>query len=226
MKHFFILFLIFCFSISFVCGQIYSSKDFGDTKIQSNYGKIIKISPMQFWYGNMPLTGEYGFSVEQKTGLRTSFQGDIAYLGNGLLYLLVYASDTTQTAQQDRITMMGFRVQAAYRIYLGKKFAPEGFYIAPHISLARCRYSDHAALQKGEYSLGTHLDCSLIAGKQFVWRRFVMDISAGITYRQKTWVDKSNQKITAWNQTDIESMYPFFPGNLRPRINFSLGRTF
>jgi hypothetical protein len=173
----------------------------------------------------MPLTGEYGFSVEQKAGLKTSFQADIAYLGNGLLYLSVYTSDTTQTASQERITMIGFRAQASYRFYFGKKFAPEGWYFAPHISYARARYSTATARQSGSYIQGTHVDYSFIAGHQFVWGRFAMDIYAGITYRQRYWAEKNYQNISAFTQQEIEDMY-IISSPIRPKIGFSLGRTF
>ncbi len=218
-------FLIVLISVSLIKAQHYRAEDFGDTKKFSNFGKIIKISPLQFFYGNMPLTGEYGFSVEQKAGLHTSFQGDIAYLGNGLLYLMAYTSDTTQTTQQERITMIGFRAQAAYRIYIGKKFAPQSWYFAPHISYARARYSTATARQSNFYIQATHIDYSFILGHQFIWGRFAMDINAGITYRQRYWAEKNYQTAKPLSQQDIEDMY-IFTGTIRPKIGFSLGRTF
>jgi hypothetical protein len=202
--------------------QYFDDDDFGDKKTVSNYGRITKLSPFALFYGSMPLTGEYGLSFEQKTGLKTSFQGDIAYLGNGLLYLMVFASDTTNS---DRLKMSGFRAQASFRYYLGKKQACNGWYIAPHVSFARCRYTDASSKQSGYYLQGTHIDYSAILGRQFVWGRFVMDLNFGITYRDRIWFEKNYNSAQTLNRKDFEDLY-MIPGSVRPRIGFSLGRTF
>jgi len=225
MQKFIFIILFVIISISQLFAQKITNKDFGDPAIISQkYNKLVKFQPGKFFYGSLPLVGEYGFALERKIDMKFSMQGEAAYLGNGLLYLVVYNNDTSmKSANEPRMTMNGFRVQGSLRYYFTKKAAPEGLFIAPHFSYATCKYSTTALKNKGQYIQATHIDYSLIAGWQHVYNdKISFEIFFGATYRNKTWVDKSLNGTKVLNTDDIKGMY-LFQSNIRPKFGMTLG---
>ena len=218
------MFFTLFFSV-FLCGLVIS-QDFGNNEYNqySNVNSlVIKFQPYQFYYGSLPLVGEYGLIVEKKIGQKSSLVVEAAYLANGLFYLSLYA-DSLKAAGDDRITMNGVRVQLSYRFYLTRKEFPEGLFIAPHVSYATCKYSTVQQKILDNYLQGIHIDYSAIAGWQFTRGRFALDSFIGLTYRDRRWVEKYSKNVNLIDEEEIKEMY-IFNSTIRPKFGFSLGFT-
>ncbi len=213
---FIIVFILFSFKVS--CQEY----DFGDKEV-SSYGTLIKMAPFVMLNGNVSMTGEFGLSLEQKIGLKASIEASGAYVGKGLLFLMT--EDLMYNANDPKLTINGYRLQADIRYYLTKKHAPEGLYLAPHFSYTHVKFSDKTNKQLGNYILVQHFDYSAIIGYQFVFGRFSLEAYLGATYRVKKWTEKFSQTVTILSDEEIQDFY-LLNTPIRPKFNIALGFAF
>ncbi len=217
---------LFFLSILTVCffQNSYSQIDqkYLDVK-DNNYSYIIKFSPYSTFWGSVPLTGEYGLSVEYKAGIKSSIELKAAYVGKGLLYLSM--EPDLYTSSEPHLTMTGYRFQADYRFYFNRKDVAKGLFAAPLFSFTSVNFSDDLNKPLGNYIKVNHIEYAAIAGYHLIARRFSLEAYIGIKYRQRHWVENYLQNITILTEAEMNDMYvittPFLP-----TMGFTIGSTF
>jgi len=222
-KHLFLIILLFLLTSTLVTAQKYNFDDEPEADIsgKNNYGMIIKIAPFPTYWGTIPLTGEYGFALEKKTGLKNSLEFKAAYIGKGLLFMSLAESDTSFAGYND-LSIVGFRLQVNYRFYI--KQASKGLFFAPVFSYANVKFSN-AYNPASPYNIkAQHFDYSAVLGYQFIWGRFAMDVFGGLTYRQRYWIDNSQGKNKPFTEQEMNDMY-FWSSPFRPKLGFLIGYT-
>lgn len=208
-------------TLFFILGNSYSQFADLEFKEKKTYGSVIKVSPLQFMWGTIPLTGEYGLSYEYKVGLKSTIEAKAGYVTKGLLFLMI--EPTLYGPNDPHLTMSGLRLKADYRYYPLKQDAPKGLFIAPLFSFATVNFSDEIAKQSGYYIKATHIEFALIAGYQFIFGNMALEANLGLKYRDISWVEKSYQGISTLTKEDIEYFYTLNSPVL-PMFGISLGR--
>jgi len=110
----------------------------------SEFRFTVKTNPLSALGGPLfvafiPITGEYKILFEARTTKKQSIEAGIGYLGPSLLLNLDELSENDSVSG---VKTSGYRVQLAYKFFLTKEVAPEGFYIGPHLSYAKARIKD------------------------------------------------------------------------------------
>jgi len=145
-----------------------------------NYRFTLKTNPLSALGGPLfvtvvPLCGEYKIIFEAKTGAKQSVETGLGFLGSSvLLNLNEIANDSVES-----IKTIGFRGQVAYKFFLTKDPAPEGFYVGPHVSYARAtiKNSDN----KDENFTASKLNAHVLFGYQLITSGgFTLNIYTGL----------------------------------------------
>jgi len=213
-----VIFVLF----AFMANTFSQIEDF-DYKPENTFGSIVKISPLSFYWGSVPLTGEYGLGLEYKAGIKSSIELKGAYVTKGILYLLIESE--LYEPNEPRLTMNGFRFQFDYRYYPTKKGAFKGLFVAPLFSYTTVNFSDEISKQSGYYLKVNHFEYALIAGYQFIFGRFAMEAYAGIKYRDIHWVENSYSGVSTISLDELGDFY-YLNQPILPMIGISLGRAF
>ena len=105
---------------------------------------VLKSNPFSVVWGPFPFTAEYKLGYEITTSARQSSQLTISYLGKSPIFSLLESDFANQQSNDIKFVFRGSRSQASQRFFLpgladafclgGSDYAPEGLYIAPHIS--------------------------------------------------------------------------------------------
>ena len=147
-----------------------------------DYRFTIKTNPMAALGGPIfivfiPITGEYKVLFEARTFEKQSLEVGASYLGPSLLLNLDEIADSTSN-----IKTSGFRIQAAYKIFLTQTSAPNGFFVGPHISYATAtiKNKDNPA----DYIDATKINFNIIFGYQLITSGgFTLNIYTGLGYK-------------------------------------------
>jgi hypothetical protein len=214
MNKFYIVFLLV-----FVCGR-FSVFAEGDTirlnpdgKVKKQYYQqplLLKSNPLAMLWGPIPFTAEYRLVAEITTGRTRSVQFGISYLDKSPLWSMYEKASNTPSYYE--LKVKGWRIQAAYRLYLisRKRYAPFGFYISPSIS-----YSDaHISIGLERYYREVyfdfrHFNSTMQIGVQ-VGRNsnITMDIFAGIGYKSNiVYYHATDSYIIKYNTKDFGTFY-------------------
>lgn len=205
----------------FTFGNAFSQFADLEFKEKKTYGSVIKISPLQFMWGTVPLTGEYGFSYEYKVGVKSTIEAKAAYVTKGLLFLMI--ESTMYGPNDPHLTMNGVRLQADYRFYPLNNEAPKGLFVAPLFSFATVNFSDEISKQSGYYLKATHFEFAVIAGYQFIFGNMALEPHIGVKYRDISWIEKSYQGITVLTKDEIADIYSL-NSPVMPMFGISFGR--
>ena len=152
---------------------------------------VIKTNPLAalggpFWVlGVIPITGEYKILFEAATANRQSAQIGVSYLAPSTLINLEKLGNTNGI--NFGIDISGFRVQAMYKFFLtSDNPAPEGMYLAPHLSYAGVKIVDKADIT--DYISGTKINYNALLGYQLISAGgFALDIFTGLGFKSKDW---------------------------------------
>lgn len=134
--------------------------------------------------GFVPLTAELPRVTAEIAEGKFGFQLSGAYLGKSLLLQGDLLTDSTNSDAKLRVN--GFRVQVMPKYYISGE-APEGFYIAPHFSLAR------ATIQIDGDGTDEKLQAiqalgSFVLGYQVITEgNFALDIYSGFGLKSFVW---------------------------------------
>jgi hypothetical protein len=146
----------------------------------NNFRFTLKTNPLSALGGPLfiaivPICGEYKIIFEAKTAAKQSVETGFGYLGSSvLLNLNEIASDSVES-----IKTTGFRGQVAYKFFLTKDPAPEGFYVGPHVSYARAtiKNSDNT----DENFTASKLNVNVLFGYQLITSGgFTLNIYTGL----------------------------------------------
>jgi hypothetical protein len=101
--------------------------------------RLLKTNPFAILSGPIPLTAEYRLGVEQVMGSHRSVLISCSYLNQSPI-------DWFTKIRSPQTVLSGFRAQTMCRWYLTKKsYAPDGFYLGPHVSYAYLDVSEKLA---------------------------------------------------------------------------------
>ena len=204
-KRIFAWLFVLMFSFFSVQGQDFDT----DYDINPEYGLTVKISPQHFFWGGLPLVGEYGVYIERRITQKSAVEGGLAYLGKGLMLLSMEAEESYNS--NNRILgMSGFRVQGAYKFYINQKEKNTGFYAAPHFSFASAKYFEKyvgGTSANQAFIQAMHTDFSGILGIRWVFGRFSMETFAGAGYRNKHWLTKDYTGVSTLSEEEFRDLY-------------------
>jgi hypothetical protein len=147
---------------------------------------VFKTSPTAFFIGGVfPFTSEYRFVAEIPTARTQSDQVAISYLGKNVLLSAIERNSGYSAG--DVFKVSGWRFQYAHKFYLikKKKFAPYGFYVAPHFSYANARVSLGLSRHYSQtYYDFKHFNANIMFGVQGgKVDRLTIDIYGGFGYK-------------------------------------------
>lgn len=208
---YFYLFISICI---FLSGQICCFAQ--DTVLKSkkleipSYFNVTKTNPFTPLWGNIPFTAEYRIVQELATAKKQSLEISASYLGKSLILTLLKSFDTTKTIE--KLTVGGIRFQIAYKLYLSSardRYAPEGFYIAPHLSYSYANISNRFLRNKNEYLQIVHFNTNMLCGYQFIiLDDFIVDLFCGIGYKKNNWYEYDPVKgLQNFNTDDMGFFY-------------------
>ncbi len=157
---------------------------------------VLKTDPSLFLMGQLPISGEYRVSAELVLTNKNSVQLGASYVGKSLLLLLASQSDS---ANVDNFSLNGFRVQGSYKWYpFGDlKSAPNGFFVAPHISYTQILFRDKTAALKYRDTRVVYFNVAILAGYQFIVKdKFSIEVFHGIGLRRNQLINPVSGKHT------------------------------
>jgi hypothetical protein len=127
-------------------------------------GHAIKFNPLGLLFGTVNL------GYEHVLGEKNSFELGAAY-----------ANLNASVGTDPDASVTGFGVYAMYRMYIGKKMAPRGIYLAPNFSYNSASGDDGL----GESASINLLVGGVLFGNQWVWGEdggFLLDLGIGAAY--------------------------------------------
>ncbi len=181
---------------------------------------VLKTSPSLFLMGQLPISGEYRLSAELVLRETSSIQLGASYVGKSLLLLMASQSDSVNI---DDFSLNGFRVQGTYKFYpFGfLKSAPNGFFVAPHISYTQILFRDRNASLKYRDTRVVFFNVAALVGYQFIIKkRFTIEVFQGIGLRHNQLIDPATGKHTVIHK---DSDYTPLPGVLKLYFGANFG---
>jgi hypothetical protein len=128
------------------------------------------------WVTVVPITGEYKLLFEAKTARKQTIEVGMSYLGPSAFINLDKLSENDSVSG---VHTSGYRVQLAYKFFVTKNEAPEGFYVAPHVSYAKARIEDKD--HTSDYIEASKLNVDVLLGYQVVTGGgFVFNVYTGL----------------------------------------------
>lgn len=192
------------------------------------YSLVLKTNPLPILWGPVFFTSEYRFINEFVVAPNQSSQIGISFLGKSPIFSLF--DNAFNQNNQLKVMVRGFRFQLSHRFYLNRAigisndYAPEGFYIGPLFSYSTARYTNRYLNLYDIYVRSTHVNLNLIGGYQlFLPDDFVIDVFAGMGYKENTWVENTPPTFTPINTEDFG---PFYNSNLKIILGFNIGKAF
>ncbi len=182
--------------LSLICSAsicMATKKDSIPSKIISpqrpNY--VFKSSPFPILWGVIPFTAEFRWICEFTTTPKQSSQIGISYLGKSPVFSVVEAYARAQNPGFGKYIIKGIRLQGWYKFYYnGKKYSPNGAYLAPHISWAYARIAPEKYMKANRYLLARYLNIDLHCGYQFfVNKKYAVDMFVAYGYKNYAWYD-------------------------------------
>ena len=99
--------------------------------------------------------------------------------------------------------------------------APEGFYVAPHVSFSNVTVSDKRALNSGVFIQITHLNVNMMGGYQILSKYLAYDFFFGLGYKQNTWFEVTPKYIN--NITPTENEFRLYTNNFKINLGLNVG---
>ncbi len=199
---------------------------------KNSYLFIARTNLLGFLIGPIPIGAEYRIGAEFRTVKSQSVNAAVSFLGKSFLGLLGDAV-LGSTAYSD-VKMLGWRVQAGYRFYIGKKDRPRdffmnpkqrfGLFVEPHIDYSSIRFNDKASFSQGRYYSITHFNATANIGIQMKWgKRIIADFFAGMGYKNNFWIDHT---VTPAVPIDDNGQTDYYNSNFIFTIGTTLGYIF
>jgi hypothetical protein len=199
---------------------------------------VYKSNPFALLWGSIPFTSEIRIIREDVIAPQQTLQIGISYLAKGPFVRLLekqMSASTPGGLGNYTIILNGFRFQASYKVYLNELFnnlkltkdmhAPQGLYIAPHISYSQAKFTLKPLLARDIYIEMTHFNCGLHGGFQLVSRKgLALDVFTGLGYKQNVWYEQNgpfNRK-----QMDISDLGFLYNGPVKLYGGFNVGWSF
>ena len=203
------------------------------------FRSILKSNPFPMLWGVIPFSSEYRLNIEFVNGHHQSSEFGFAFLGKSpvLSWLERDSMLWNIPGQLPHFKVRGFRIQAMHKFFLsgfredsGKdasRYAPEGAWIAPHISYATVNISspilNMAGLPFDAYMNISHFNVNLLGGYQLrVANRKMFDFYIGMGYKKNIWIEVLSPN-GAQRSPLQEEFYDFYNGSLKLMLGLNAG---
>lgn len=198
------------------------SFDYGKYETPQKYKSTTKFGIASLLWGHVPFTSEYKVLHDFINSPYTSTQLGFSLFSNGP-FLRSLNNNQPQT-QGDKYTMFGYRFQGTQKFYLNKNnFAPDGWYVGPHISYAYCRFSTQNLLQVGYYVKLQQINVCGVVGRQKITNKLVTDFYMGLGYKNNTDLVINGGSGLSTGSIDFYKDAPFYGGNVRFMLGLNVG---
>jgi hypothetical protein len=198
------------------------SFDYGKYETPQAYRSTTKFGIASLLWGHVPFTSEYKVLHDFVNSPYTSTQLGLSLFSGGPL--LRSLNNNQPPTQGDKYTMFGYRLQGTQKFYLNKNsYAPEGWYIGPHISYSYCRFSTQNLLQVGYFVQLQQINVCGVVGYQKISNRLVTDFYLGLGYKNNTDVVINGGSGLSRTSIDFYKDAPFYSGNVRFMLGVNLG---
>ncbi|MGD1848667.1 MAG: hypothetical protein ACFB10_25030 [Salibacteraceae bacterium] len=200
---------------------------------------VIKTNPGAIVWGQIPLTAEYRVGFETVTGVNQSAQFDLSYFRKSPIVTAVEDSIASGSNYDLRLRVRGFRIQTQYRFYLNRMFdglmggdpylatAPNGLFIAPHVSYAQASFSTRNASRFDVYTNVSHLNINLLSGFQLVFGGISMEAFMGLGWKQNRWVEYELGSKRVLSRDELRDlMFPLYASPIKLSGGFNFGIAF
>lgn len=183
---------------------------------EKDFRFTIKTNPLAaaagpLWVIVIPITGEYRLLAEARTMQKQSAQIGVSYLGSPLII-----NPDTWTKGDTGLNFGGYRLQFMYKFFITGEKAPEGFYLAPHISYATAKIK--SSLDENNYLQASKLNINALLGYQVISKGgFALDIFTGLGLKQRDYKLSSNGEFL-----DIDNLNDVLGKKFRPSLAFGL----
>ena len=153
-----------------------------------------------------PITGEYKVLFEAKTARKQSIEAGIGLLGPSVLINL---DEITNNDSVSGLRTIGFRVQVAYKFFLTKEAAPEGFFVGPHFSYAKARLENKD--NPDNYFEASKINMNVLFGYQIITPGgFTLNIYTGLGLKLREYVFSDETQDT-WDFKTGNNVAPSVP---------------
>lgn len=198
---------------------------------------VYKTNPGALLWGALPFSSEIRIVREDVIASQQSLQVGISYLTKGpfirLIEQAMKANNTSGMGNYD-IVFNGFRFQATYKWYLNDMFnelfstdmhAPQGFYMAPHLSYAQAKLTLRPLAARQIYIEMIHFNAGLLWGIQLVSHKGVaIDVFTGMGYKRNVWYVQNGPFNR--QQMDLSGFGLLLNGNLKLYGGLNIGWSF
>lgn len=183
---------------------------------EKDFRFTIKTNPLAaaagpLWVVVIPITGEYRLLFESRTLQKQSVQIGASYLGAPLII-----NPDTWTKGDTGLNFGGYRVQFMYKFFITGEKAPEGFYIAPHISWATAKIK--STINENDYLQASKLNLNAVLGYQIISKGgFALDIFTGLGLKNRDYKLSENG-----NFLNIDNLNDVLGKKYKPSLAFGL----
>lgn len=198
---------------------------------------VYKSNPGALLWGSLPFSSEIRIVREDVVAPQQSLQVGISYLTKGpfirLIEQAMKANNPSGMGNYD-IVFNGFRFQATYKWYLNDVFnklfssdihAPQGFYLAPHISYSQAKLTLKPLAARQIYIEMIHFNTGLLWGIQLASRRGVaIDVFSGMGYKRNVWYQQNGPFNR--QQMDLSDFGLLLNGNFKLYGGLNIGWSF
>jgi len=190
-------------------------------------GILLKTNPFTILWGTIPFTAEYRLVAEMVTSSDQSVQISASYLGKSPIVSILEEDSAWGVG---KLIVKGYRFQLSYKYYLSgltgtsnpnRKYAPEGIYVAPHISYATAILTNKPLQQYNIYIRGSHLNVVLLGGYQiFLGEHVAIDFFSGVGYKKNVWLERYANRVQTINMDEFPA---FYNSPVKVMLGFNLG---
>ncbi len=196
--------------------------------IPHKYVNIVKTNPFIPLWGTIPFTAEYRIVYEGVIAKNQTVLMSFSYLGKSPFIAVMENQFPANGNISPSFLIKGFRLQAAHRIYLAKlnenmgyyPYAPEGFYIGPHISYATANFGEKSTFAYN-YITFNQFNFVLMTGLQTFIDQFAIDVFFGLGYKKNTVSEWRNSQIIYHDPAEI--MGNFYASPVKIYLGFNVG---
>lgn len=198
---------------------------------------VYKTNPVALLWGAIPFSSEIRIVREDVIAPQQSLQVGISYLTKGPFIRLIeqaMKSNNPSGFGNYDIVFNGFRFQATYKWYLNDFFngifssdrhAPQGIYIAPHLSYSQAKLTLKPLAARQIYIDMIHFNTGLLWGAQLASRRgLAIDVFSGMGYKRNVWFEQNGPFNR--QQMDLSDFGLLLNGNFKLYGGFNIGWSF
>jgi hypothetical protein len=198
---------------------------------------VYKTNPFALLWGSIPFTSEFRLVREDVIAPQQSLQIGLSYLTKGPLIRLLedaIKANNPGGLGNYKIVFNGFRFQASYKWYLNDLFnnifntdthAPQGIYLAPHLSYSQAKFSLKLLAARQIYIDMIHFNTGLLWGIQLASRKgLAIDMYSGMGYRRNVWFEQNGPFNR--QQIDLSNFGILLNGNFKFYAACNIGWSF